>query len=382
MKKIIISIIMLVLMSISVFASVSWTVPSTATANTNFDIQIVTTAGDSGGYKILKPSTCTHVGYGTLGTDNYVRNNMGGSGTTSETFKCSSTATFSGEYTTGSGWLSFPSKTVTIGGTTPTGCEATVNSVRVEPNSVNANANVEVIADITWKGKCTFQGGLGFNNRYLDSSGNPNCVDDSCLFSVVSVTSNACDYGNTYYATVEGMESSTSKTDTFRFLVKPTKNNQYDIIASAHTACKQPPIAKKVVNDALKVGGCGYNSDCDTGSGICVRTTEGYNCGVNKECKSGVCTTITQCAPGTTTTAGCSNGQHKTCYADGSAYGNCEGGTPPPPPAKQCTEDGVTRDKEFWEKVKSDNSCAIADVIWIIGGILGLLIAVKMFGKK
>jgi len=116
MIKKIVPLILFLLMIGVVSATVSWTVPSTSTANTEFTITITSSGtDDSGGYKILKPSVCDFVGGGTLGTDNYVRNTMSAFGTANSLFKCSSTSTFQGEYTIGSSWSNLPSKTVTIG---------------------------------------------------------------------------------------------------------------------------------------------------------------------------------------------------------------------------------------------------------------------------
>lgn len=135
-------IIMLVMLSSSVFASVTWNVPTSAQPNTNFNIQISASAGsDSGGYKILKPTSCTFVDGGTLGTDGYVRQTMAGTGTTSETFKCSSSATFTGEYTIGAGWTSLPSKTVTIQSTTTTLAGGTTTTTTTLAGTVESCAN-------------------------------------------------------------------------------------------------------------------------------------------------------------------------------------------------------------------------------------------------
>lgn len=396
MLKKITYLIMLILISFSVFAASSIrNLPSTVNPGETFTITY-SISGVTGSFGTTLED---NVGGGCTPTLIQLGGINQNTLSTTVTAPSSGSCTFSGNIDINSGTtqrITYPMQTVTVQGGTPTTCQATVNSISVSPSQGNVNDYVTISASITHSGLCTFQGGLGVTGRYVDSNGNIKCSDSSCLFSVIDVTQNACESGNPYYATIQNVPSATSMTDTYNFRVKATKLNTYDAIASAHIGCFQAPISKRVVNDAYIVGGCTYTNQCDSGSGSCSRTTENVECGVNKKCKSGVCTDQggNVCTPGVTSTSGCSNGQYKTCYADGTGWGACQGGSNTCNPAcasgqicqsGTCVADTCDSTKfpqKYVMQYIGIDDCSTAMIIgWVILGFI-VLLGIKMVSKR
>jgi len=121
--------------------------------------------------------------------------------------------------------------------------------------------------------------------------------------------------------------------------------------------------------------------DCSCASNTCVGNTCSNGCpsGTCSGTKSCTCTPNWQCTAWST----CSGGtQTKTC-TDANDCGTTSG---KPAESKTCTSTNATIEycedgekKQFWQTLGTDGNCSIATYVWILGGLLGFFMMMKMF---